>query len=155
MERREFHLNNRFFDYCFDGRVEEMKEALEAGADPNFTTGHYRYLSALMEATHWGNYEAVDLLLAQPGINVNHQCSWGWTALHHAVDRSSVAILKRLLQAPGILVNEKGRLGRTPIMVAARSGFTEAVYLLAAVEEVDLDVKDDLGNGLEEIARDR
>ena len=29
------------------------------------------------------------------------------------------------------------------------------MYLLAAVEEVDLDVKDDLGNGLEEIARDR
>ena len=80
---------------------------------------------------------------------------WGWTALHHAVDRSSVAILKKLLLAPGILVNEKGRLGRTPIMVAARSGFTEAVYLLAAVEEVDLDVKDDQGNGLEEIARDR
>ena len=155
MERREFHLNNRFFDYCFDGRVEEMKEALEAGADPNFTTGHYRYLSALMEATHWGNYEAVDLLLAQPGINVNHQCSWGWTALHYACERDWVAILKRLLQAPGILVNEKGRLGRTPIMVAARSGFTEAVYLLAAVEEVDLDVKDDQGNGLEEIARDR
>ena len=151
MDRRGFHL----FNYCSDGRVDKMKEALEAGADPNFTSGHHRYLSVLMEATHRGRYEAVDLLLAQPDINVNHQCSWGWTALHHAVDRSSVAILKKLLLAPGILVNEKGRLGRTPIMVAARSGFTEAVYLLAAVEEVDLDVKDDLGNGLEEIARDR
>ena len=151
MDRRGFH----FFNYCSDGRVEKMKEALEAGADPNLTSGHHRYISVLMEATHRGRYEAVDLLLAQPGINVNHRCSWGWTALHHAVDRSSVAILKKLLLAPGILVNAKSRFGRTPIMVAARSGFTEAVYLLAAVEEVDLDVKDDLGNGLEEIARDR
>ena len=132
-----------------------MKEALEAGADPNFTSGHHRYISVLMEATHQGRYEAVDLLLAQPGINVNHQCSWGWTALHYACERDWVAILKRLLQAPGILVNKKGHLGYTPIMAAARKGFTEAVRLLAAVEEVDLDVKDKQGNGLEEIARDR
>ena len=118
-----------------------MKEALEAGADPNFTTGHYRYLSALMEATHWGNYEAVDLLLAQPGINVNHQCSWGWTALHYACERDWVAILKRLLQAPGILVNEKGHLGYTPIMAAAINGDWDAVEFLMD-RKAELDNKD-------------
>merc|ERR1712192_254627 len=60
--------------------------------------------------------------------------------------------LSKLLAAPGLQLNERDDFGDTPIMRAIGYGKTEAVLQMAAVREVDLDVKDNQGNSLQEFA---
>ena len=62
------------------------------------------------------------------------------------------AIIAKLLAAPGILLNEENRTGKTPIMMAVMWNRIEAVQILAAVDEVDLDVRDETGKSMEDIA---
>ena len=96
--------------------------------------------------------EVVDLLLAQPDIDVNAK-SWGNDkALHLTCRRRNIAILSKLLAVPGILVNERDSNGRTPIMSATKP---EAVLVMAASEDVDLDVRSRNGRSLEDLAHRR
>merc|ERR1711962_1952159 len=132
---------NNLWTKCMDGKLEEVRLALQAGADPN-TRGGSDNWTCLMVAI-WKNYEAlVDLLLAQPGIEVNAEDQNNNTALYYTCYIGNVAILSKLLDVPGLQMNKKNVWGRTPIMRAIRSGQTEAVRLMAAVEEVDLDLRD-------------
>ena len=72
----------------------------------------------------------VDLLLAQPGIEVNAKDSNGLTALHIAGAYGSLATLKKILAVPGLLLNEKDLGGRTPITQAGNLGRMRAVRLI-------------------------
>ena len=61
--------------------------------------------------------------------------------------------MPKLLAAPGILLNEENRKGMTPIVMAAAYKRIEAVQMLAAADEVDLDVRDrQSGASMEDIA---
>ena len=61
--------------------------------------------------------------------------------------------MPKLLAAPGILLNEENRKGMTPIIMAAAWHRIEAVKMLAAMDEVDLDVRDgQTGASMEDIA---
>jgi len=142
---------NNLWTKCMDGKLEEVRLALQAGADPN-TRGGSDNWTCLMVAI-WKNYEElVDLLLAQPGIEVNAEDQNKDTALYYTCYIGNVAILSKLLDVPGLQMNKKNVRGRTPIMRAIRSGQTEAVRLMAAVEEVDLDLRDGEEHTLEDIA---
>ena len=55
-----------------------------------------------MKAAGLRNTELVSLLLEQPGIDVNAKNSLGKTALHMAVRNGTPAILRLLLDFPGI-----------------------------------------------------
>ena len=77
------------------------------------------------------------------------------TALHWACQTGSVTSLTNLLAAPGLLLNERNCGGWTPILAAIFYGKTEAVRLMAQVEKVDLDVKDNHNRSLEDIASRR
>ena len=92
----------------------------------------------------------VDLLLAQPGIEVNAKDSNGLTALHIAGAYGSLATLKKILAVPGLLLNEKDHKGRTPIMLFASLGETDAVKMMVAKKGIDLWVKDNEDKDLEE-----
>lgn len=70
---------------------------------------------------------------------------------HKAVVSFNKAILHNILATPGLLLNEKNRRGDTPIMSAVRYGRVGVVKLMAAKEQVDLDVKDYEGRSLEEM----
>ena len=61
---------NNFWKKCSNGKLEEVREALQAGADPNTRGGSYNR-TCLMEAIYNDRDEVVDLLLAQAGIEVN------------------------------------------------------------------------------------
>ena len=118
---------------------------------------HNRYdYTCLMMATNGNEEEVVDLLLAQPNIEVNakdnHKNS---TALHFAcrTRTRNIAILGKLLAVPGILVNERDNNGWTPIMWAITYGKPEAIRMMAAVEDVDLDVRSYDGRSLGDLAR--
>ena len=132
-------------------RVTKVREALQAGADPN-TTGEYCIYTCLMIAARKNHDEVVALLLAHPNIQVNAKSKCNYTALHYACSDGSLASLSKLLAAPGVQLNERNNWGHTPIMEAILQGETEAVRQMAAVREVDLDVKDTGDRTLEEIA---
>ena len=84
----------------------------------------------------------VDLLLAQPGIEVNAKDSNGLTALHIAGAYGNLATLKKILAVPGLFLNERDHKGRTPIMLVASLGQTDAVKMMVAKKGIDLWVKD-------------
>ena len=132
------------WEKCSAGKLKEVREALQAGADPN-STGGPRTSTCLMEAS-WKNHdEVVALLLSRPGIQVNARDEKNYTALHWASYNGSLACLSRLLAVPKVQLNERNSWGNTPIMVAISWGNTEAVRLMAAVAGVDLDIKDTEG----------
>ena len=52
---------------------------------------------ALLEAVNWQNIEALKMLLSVPGIDVNIMDVKGRSAVHMAVKRDNVEVLKLLL----------------------------------------------------------
>ena len=105
-----------------------------------------------MTAVYDKRVDLVDLLLSQPSIDVNAKAgSRLGTALHTACLFFNEAILHKILATPGLLLNERNSTGDTPIMCAVRLSWVGAVKLMAAKEQVDLDVKDYEGRSLEEM----
>ena len=143
------HQNN-LWESCCLGKLQMARELLLAGADPNTKAGRDNW-TCLMQAIWRNHEEVVDLLLAQPGIDMNATDNNSNTALHYACHTGNIAILSKLLAVPGILVNEDS-IGWTPIMQAIHSRKPEAVRVMAAVEEVDLDVRSNNGRSLEDFA---
>ena len=71
-----------FVGLCMNGPVERVREALGRGRDVNS-----RWINGdtgLMRAAIRGREEAVEVLVAQPGVDVNCRSSLGDTALHLA-----------------------------------------------------------------------
>ena len=152
--------NYLLWDNCSFGRLEEVREALQAGADPNFVNSYYSSnRTCLMEAARWGYDGVVALLLSSPGIRVNTKDEFDQTALHMVcrnydfLDGRSLACLPVLLARPDLLLNERNDWGFTPIMSAILGRQTEAVLQMASLPNVCLDMKDNKGRSLEEIAR--
>ena len=136
-----------------------LEEAKEAGNDLNpvvggkIVSGGRSGRSRLLWAAFTNRVELIDSLLLQPNVDVNAKDKRDNTALHHACCLpDGNAIIAKLLAAPGILLNEENQTGKTPIMMAVMWNRIEAVQILAAVDEVDLDVRDDKGKSMEDIA---
>ena len=119
-----------------------VRTALEEGADPNSRGGCYNRTCLMMAVANYSEDLfldcVVDLLLAQPGIEVNAKDSNGLTALHIAGAYGSLATLKKILAVPGLLLNEKDHKGRTPIMLVASLGRTDAVKMMLAKKGIDI-----------------
>lgn len=60
----------------------------------------------------------------------------GWTALHIASFNGNINIVKLLVNANGINVNQDGPLQLTPIHGAARNGHTEVVQMLLGKQAI-------------------
>ena len=140
----------------------KLEDAKEAGNDLN-PVGGGRIVglgrptrSSLLWATFSNRVELVDSLLQQPNVDVNAKDNFDYTSLHYACSRFTkynVAILSKLLTVPGILLNERdSNSGMTPIMGAIIYGKPEAVQVMAAVENVDLEVRNNDGWSLEDLA---
>ena len=142
--------NLDLFMKCRNGEVEQVRQALASGADPNSTGGDIVSLTLLTIAVVNNHEEVVDLLLATDGIEVNkrgglqHQ-----TTLHFACFNTRGAVIIKMLAAPGIDVNALNRYNYTPMMSALDFGQTEAVRLLAPVADLDRKYPD--GQSLEEM----
>ena len=143
-------LNNNLYEKCSFGRVEEVREALAAGADPNTWVGPFS-TTCLMMAAAWNQDGMVELLLSTPGIQVNAKSRNNGTALHRACYNGSAAIIGMISSSPGVQLNERDNYGWTPIMWAIRARQTPAVIQMASLPDVDLDVKEQ-GRSLEEFA---
>ena len=135
-------VNKALAKSCEAGNLEEVRRALETGADPNSCDGDWTCLMIAAEKDH---AEVVSLLLEQPTIEVNMVGPHDETALHLACMYNKEAALRRLLSAPGLDMNGLYSGQFTPIMFAVGHGNVECVRLLSAVDEIDLDCKCDFG----------
>ena len=144
-------VNQDLWEKCCNGEVEQVRQALASGADPNSTgtDGPGSPRTLLMIAAWTNREEVVDLLLATDGIEVNNGGGdSNTTPLHYACIFGRGAIIIKLLGAPGINVNALDNCNHTPIMYALQCGRTETVRLMAPV--ADLDCKFPGGQSLEE-----
>jgi len=88
-------------EFCKQGDLEEVKDALQRGADVNTKDEFGR--TGLMEAVRNKHNSVVELLLKTPNIDVNLKDDRGSCALHLAVRNNDA--LKLLLNVPNIDVN--------------------------------------------------
>ena len=95
---------------CSLGELQMARELILAGADPNTKVGRNNW-TCLMVAILGSQEEVVDLLLAQPGLDVNAKNNNNSTALHYTCDEGNIAILSKLLVVPGILVRGTAMAG--------------------------------------------
>ena len=93
-------VNKALAKSCEAGNLEEVRRALETGADPNSYDGDW---TCLMIAAEQNHAEVVSLLLDQPSIKVNMVGPHDETALHLTCLYNKEAALRRLLSAPSRL----------------------------------------------------
>ena len=145
----EMAVNRDLYMKCYNGEVEQVRQALASGADPNSTRGGTGSSTVLMAAILNNREEVVDLLLATDGIEVNKRGGPNNnTPLHTSCFLDRGAIIIKLLAAPGIDANALDGYNHTPIMHALDYGQTEAVRLMAPVADLDRKFPD--GRSLEE-----
>jgi len=143
--------------YVQNDRASQVKSLLDRGLDPNSRTGLGNPI--LMQAVRDDSWAVFDLILEQPGTEINILNGYqetplmyvsivgdlnrakrlvakgaefnhlGWTPLHYAASKGHVDIVKYLLSI-GAMPNAPAPDGTSPIMMAARSGSLDAVQVL-------------------------
>ena len=110
------------FDASHEGRIDIVRELLEAGADPNIKNEDGE--TALIIASSLGHYEIVKLLL-EAGVDINIQNSYGNTALIratlYATDYEYLGVVELLLNS-GADPTIQGQGGDTALAWAEMAG---------------------------------
>ena len=104
---------------CFGVNLQAAKTELERGADVNYW---HEGSTCLMLAVASQNEELVSFLLGQQGLEVNAIASNNQTALHIAGQYSSPAIIRMLLDFPGIDREAHDSEGRSPLISSILNG---------------------------------
>lgn len=124
------------------GNLEVVKLLLAAGCNPNYS--RFPEYMPLYQAALNGHTEVVRALLATPEIRVINACREAeWTELHLVSAAGLTDKVEDLIRFGG--VNEKSKLGETPLHLAAKNGHVEVVKLLLANEKIDVNVVDYIG----------
>ncbi|UKZ77558.1 hypothetical protein TrVFT333_005281 [Trichoderma virens FT-333] len=89
-----------------------------------------------------GHIAAVELLLAQDGVDLNCTDNDGQTPLLWALENRHYATVELLLKKDGVDLNRKDNNGRTPLSWAAWRGYGAAIKLLLTQDSIDLGAKD-------------
>ena len=144
----------QFGKVCSDGKLSKIRELVSQEGDvgPIGTRG-----SGLQSALANKHFHVVEYLLSVPGVDINYQDNFGNTALYVACTYNERDIARGvilLLAHPGMTsLNTRNNEGQTPILGAASRGNVNCVRALAALPGVDLEVRDNMGRGLQEVAR--
>ncbi|WP_300721395.1 ankyrin repeat domain-containing protein, partial [uncultured Brachyspira sp.] len=100
----------------------------------------------LIWAVKHKNKKIVQLLLKQPGIDVNINDNNGYTPLHLAVDEKNMKMIRLLLSQPGINMNAKDNNGDTPLHLAVVNGRMDIIRELLKLPDIDINAKDNNGD---------
>lgn len=113
-----------------DGDKEQIRYALEQGADPNVDLYDDLYGSLLCWAASGKDVDFVHLLL-RAGAKVARESQAESTSVHEAVEQNQREILELLLAADGaVALNWFDYVARTPLMIAVRENNQELAQLL-------------------------
>jgi len=118
--------DERLIDASRNGRLEEVKMLIEAGADIN-TKNEWEDTS-LMFASYHGYIDLVKLLI-EAGADINAKNNYGSTALIYASAHNHKEIVKLLLEA-GADIDNKNKYGNTSLILASKNDNKEIVDLL-------------------------
>ena len=138
MNSNEMSLRKLFLKSCEKNDLEKVRECLNQGVDVNTVSEDRQVFqrSPGLAIAAENNYpELLNLLLSQPGINVN--LAWGWTPLMYACAAGHHEIVRRLLQVPGINILHEDSDGDTALHEAALQGHSECLEELAKVPGLD------------------
>ena len=127
-------------DATENGDAEKIRKILSKGkVDINLPGGSStrRYIP-LLRACELGNTACVQVILEQPGVNVNMADETGETSLMKAVKHNHTDCVAQLLAAPGIDVNATNKYGCTALISAASRGHTECVRLMLSTKGTDV-----------------
>jgi ankyrin repeat protein len=131
---RDAMLNNPFLYAGAEGMVDILRLTTKAGADPRITNRYGG--TALIPAAERGHVDAVNYLLDNTAVAVNHVNSLGWTALLEAIVLSDGGPRHQQIVAAlirhGADVNIPDRSGATPLRHARQRGYVKIQALLEA-----------------------
>jgi len=122
--------DQRLSDACRKGDFEMAKKALEDGANPSF-----QFRLALGEITPiflcaTRGYIDIAELLIEKGGEIDRKMDFdGTICLHHAASNDRPKMCEFLI-SKGCEVNQRDKLGRTPLMDAAEIGSIEVIDVL-------------------------
>jgi len=147
-------VGNELWRQCWKGDVDAVRKALQGGTDVN-EVGKDE-VTCLMLAVREGHSSIVDILLAEPGIDVTRRDVNGSTALHLACRYGQMDLVQQLLDHPGGLycLEWPDKWGETPLLTATRKGHLRCVKLLLLVPGICLATKDGKDKSLVEVARE-
>ena len=150
--QREKQTLPEFLHWCNTGDLQKVTNALESD---NVAEEVNLLNTGLILAVMKKQNAVAELLLNQPNTNVNFEDNNKSTALHWACYVDNTWALDQLLATPTLACfNNLNSGGDSPLMVAVGSGSMACAKRLLAREEVDLDVKNRRGMGVEERARE-
>ena len=151
-----YRVNKQFWEACSRGDIGGVVEGLDKGADVNFG-GHANGDSGLTMAIKDMHNEVVEILLAQPSVNVNFRNGKDWTPLHSACANHNPHAVERLVSDVRLTqesLNLREQVfGQAPLMLAVYKGNIEAVRLLTEVEGIDLMTENKFGDDLIKTAK--
>ena len=149
-------------ELCKFGSLTDVREALRQGANPNQrgvggqkSGGEKvegvikRNSTVLMLAVQEFQHTVVELLLEQPGLEINLTDKLGFTALHYACADGNDDLVRMLLGHPGLTShNLRDVYGYTPLIQAVFQGGpygAECARLLLEVPGLELELRDSRG----------
>ena len=134
---RIFNLNFMFLSYCEQNNIEKVKFYLNLGANVNSKLNYY---SALYFAVKNNSEELLEVILSQPGVDVNIRCTRGNTPLIDACRRGNVNIVRRLCQVREINPNiTTSRFRETALSYAIYRNEIECVKILSTLTHIPVD----------------
>lgn len=110
------------------GDVALAAQALESGANPNYTNGHMM-CPLLVCCGGSGPIEMLDLLITA-GARVDCEDNTGWTALHFAASSGQGVLVARLLAAGAPIDAKTKDRGWTPLTRAAYRSCPHIIKML-------------------------
>ena len=99
---------------------------LQHGAVIDAPTGR-PHKTTLHIAVAGGHLDLLKILVKKYKADWKVTDDWGWTALHEAAVRGHTDIIRFLMKECRDLVNQKDKLGRTPLLLGLLSGIDEVV----------------------------
>ena len=132
-------LNEALLRGIILGDINEVKTALDEGANVNITNSHGR--TPLMIAVIDDNINMVDVLLPHKDIDVN-LFSGGWTVLMFACVDDNLEAVKSLFKHRDININLRNGEGKTAFMLALRHSRRKIVELFLTRNDLNLNAVD-------------
>lgn len=127
-------LNSKMLTAAAEGKTDEVKSSLEAGAEINAQDGRGR--TAVMAATHGNHVETVKVLI-KAGADINIQDDRQDNPFLYAGAEGYLEILKLVIDA-GPDTKIYNRYGGTPLIPAAEHGYVEVAKELITRTDVDV-----------------
>ena len=136
-----------FLKACDQGNLGLVRELLALGADVNWrgeleNWQLHKGVSGLLLATRGGHEDLLDLLLSQPGVEVNIKSDYSQTPLMVACLIGKENIVRRLLQVPGIQLNCQDNCTWSALHLAVVCGRSGCVQQLRGAPGLDWNIKE-------------